>query len=350
MFQSIETWTRQWIGTLAGFAAAALDRLSPTGSFRLAFADGAWTVAEAGAATPIGRIMPEGAGARFDPPTLGSRLAGATVALEVPPAWMIRRALDPVAARSVPYLDAFLRHQVERVTPWRVADTYFGGATEPLAEDPARVAVTIGVVPRQLVAPAVALLAGCRPARLSLVAPDGAGPAITVAANPSRREVEVRRAIGGAAAALVVATVVVLGAASWWSTALDTEIAELDGLARERKAVLATAAERNRPKGDPAAGLRALRAGTPTAVVLLDALSEVLPDGAWLTDLRIERGVLRITGIASDSAQLVPLLEASPRFEAVSFFAPTTRLPSGGQDRFHIELKVEPVRSAGVMR
>ena len=81
---------------------------------------------------------------------------------------------------------------------------------------------------------------------------------------------------------------------------------------------------------------------SPTAAILLEALSRSLPDGAYLTELRLEQGTLRLMGLTNDAPSLIAPLERSGHLSDVRFFAPTTRGPDGSLFRFNIEARVEP--------
>jgi general secretion pathway protein L len=81
---------------------------------------------------------------------------------------------------------------------------------------------------------------------------------------------------------------------------------------------------------------------SPTAAIVLEALSRALPDGAYLTELRLENATLRMIGLASDAPSLIAPLEHSGHLTDVHFFAPTTRGPDGTLFRFNIEARVEP--------
>ena len=87
--------------------------------------------------------------------------------------------------------------------------------------------------------------------------------------------------------------------------------------------------------------LQARKWATPSAVMVLEALSKTLPDEAHLTELRIESGKVQIGGSATDAPALIRLIEQSRRFTQATFFAPTVRGPSGGES-FHIEAHIEP--------
>jgi general secretion pathway protein L len=76
-------------------------------------------------------------------------------------------------------------------------------------------------------------------------------------------------------------------------------------------------------------------------VLALEALSKILPDQTYVTELQIEGNKLRLTGITRDAPPLIGLIEQSDRFARASFFAPTTRSDSNAGDRFHIEAVVK---------
>ena len=73
----------------------------------------------------------------------------------------------------------------------------------------------------------------------------------------------------------------------------------------------------------------------------LEALANTLPDGTHLTELHIEDGKVQIVGLSGDAPALIRLMEQSRRFARATFFAPTVRVPSGGET-FHIEAHLEP--------
>ena len=50
---------------------------------------------------------------------------------------------------------------------------------------------------------------------------------------------------------------------------------------------------------------------------------------------------MQIAGSAADAPTLIRLIEQSRQFTQATFFAPTVRVPSGGQS-FHIEAHIEP--------
>jgi general secretion pathway protein L len=84
----------------------------------------------------------------------------------------------------------------------------------------------------------------------------------------------------------------------------------------------------------------------PSSVIVIEALSQLLPDDTYLTELRILGDKLQIVGVSSDPPGLIRLIEQSPHFSQATFFAPTTRAPSETRDHFNIEAHLEPVYAA----
>ncbi len=65
---------------------------------------------------------------------------------------------------------------------------------------------------------------------------------------------------------------------------------------------------------------------------LLNGISSILPEDAWLTRIELEKGnPVLLAGMASSAANLIPVLEESPLLENVKFEAPTTTTNVGGK-------------------
>jgi hypothetical protein len=150
------------------------------------------------------------------------------------------------------------------------------------------------------------------------------------------------RRVGAGGAAAVAASL----ALSLWAM---TSAASLSGESEEVEARVKTLQRQIQgPAGQSLASLspseRAWYAKetAPTTAIVLEALSRALPDGAYLTELRLENSTLRIIGSAKDAPSLIAPLEHSGHLTNVHFFAPTTRGPNETLFRFNIEAQVEP--------
>jgi len=342
MFKVIAASGRWFVDGLTDVAIACIDRFAGPERYRVVLIDGTGEVHD-GAGVVRGHLTGADEAARLDPPELADRLAGAALDIDIDPSWVFRQGLNPIAVESVPYLDAFVRHQIERVTPWRMADVHYSVVTGPMAGDPTRLTVELGAVPQRVIAAVVAVLTRLRPARLRLVAREADGDGAFVVPISDRSDLRHRRVRRLVGLGLVVAALLTAGSLGWplWQVAmLRAEIADLDRQIEDRKNFLAAAAARDQSDSDLIGRLREARSSRPTAVELIDALSAALPDHAYLTELKIEKDRVRVSGVSRETSDLVPALESQHRFADVTFFAATTRLEAGGADRFHLELRV----------
>jgi general secretion pathway protein L len=74
--------------------------------------------------------------------------------------------------------------------------------------------------------------------------------------------------------------------------------------------------------------------------MILESVSQVLPDQTFVTEFQWDADKLRLIGITKDAAELVNLLEKSGLFTQATFFAPTVRTDSG--ERYHIQVIAQP--------
>ena len=61
--------------------------------------------------------------------------------------------------------------------------------------------------------------------------------------------------------------------------------------------------------GSAAQSLEQRKHTTPSSVIVLEALSAVLPDDTYVTELRIDGEKLQIVGVTSDAPSLIKLIE-----------------------------------------
>jgi general secretion pathway protein L len=91
------------------------------------------------------------------------------------------------------------------------------------------------------------------------------------------------------------------------------------------------------------AALERHRHEMPSSVIVLEVLSQILPDHTYVTELRIQGDKMQVVGVTRDAPSLIRLIEQSSHFTRATFFAPTTRSPNETGEHFHIEARIEPV-------
>ena len=82
---------------------------------------------------------------------------------------------------------------------------------------------------------------------------------------------------------------------------------------------------------------------------VLDMLTRILPDGSWLSNLRLEGGKVTINGAADDTAALVRSLGGQPGVLGVRSPSPATRVGRSDKESFTLELTLDPA-VYGVLR
>jgi general secretion pathway protein L len=79
---------------------------------------------------------------------------------------------------------------------------------------------------------------------------------------------------------------------------------------------------------------------TPSVVVMLNTLSEIIKDDTWLTYAQYSGGRLQIQGESPAASSLIATIEASELFSNVGFVSPVTQDKRTGLERFQITADV----------
>jgi len=345
----------RWIDAVAGTVNGLLHRLQSNHEVRI--------IEEA---PDTFRLHAAAAGRKSGLPDHRIRIAGGAVKERLPADWanMLRgsraelvldanrflfRPLE-LPKRAVEFLDGIVRGQIDRLTPWAPAEAVFAW-TPPVYGQNDRIELVIAATARALVAPYVQAVADLGAASVALsTVPAGAEPQsapLKVFEQRARGMFEIdgiRRAlillflISGLAAAAT------MGYSAFALDSLDTEQQALSKKIAARRAALRTSPE------FAASAQRMLerrKQSTPANVIVIEALSQILPDHTYVTELRIEVDKLQIVGVTRDAAGLIGLIEQSPHFTQAKFYAPTTRTPGEPGERFHIEARIKPIFAVG---
>lgn len=337
-------WLSEWIDALAAGLLAMIDRLARRGRFRLApGAEGfVVTALDGGPPRPVGTVRRVDGVTTVLPAGLERSLAGALLDIEAPPGAVLVRRLEPLPAESRAFVDGIVRHQLERLMPWPQADTLYEARIEPAPGPGGRLDVTVAATSRAALAGAMAAAEALKPARARVVAADAPPITLPLGIDDLGRFRAARRAAMAVAGAVVAVLVLDGGWGLFATTTTGGIEADLDAAIADRRAVLRAAADAaNRGNAAPDT-LEGLKQSSPVASVVVEALSRTIPDDAYLTELRLDGRIVRLTGLSRTVAELVPLLQDSPYFSGAAFFAPTVRMPGGEGDRFSIEATIEP--------
>ena len=278
------------------------------------------------------------------PAALADKLQGSRAELVLQPGRFMFRPLE-LPRRASDFLDGIVRAQIDRLTPWSAADAAFGwSAPSDIGND--RMVLTVAATARALIAPLVDTVSGFGVNSISVctVPPDSGAAAIKVFEQKLRGALDVGRVRRGLVAALLVAGLLA-GTATTASIVIGGDLqARQDDIA-SRIAARRASLRANLDAGGNAAltALERRKHQTPSSVIVLEALSQILPDHTYVTELRIVGDTMQIVGLTRDAPLLIRLIEQNSHFTRATFFAPTTRAPSQSGEQFHIEARIEPI-------
>ena len=252
-----------------------------------------------------------------------------------------------VPARAREFLAGIVRNQIDRLSPWPSDQVLFGFDAEASRQDPAQLDARVMMTSRAHVEAVRRELAalGVEVDRITAREPGAADmPPVTLWSSFERGQ-EGRSGRRPVAVAVLAVLGLSLGLSAW-ALASAVAIRTDSNDVAEHSALVQRQLESGRAGGGAVlnASERAWneKATKPPAVVILDTLSQALPDTAYVTELSLQKTTLRIVGLTSDAPALLSPLEQSKQFAGAHFFAPTTRGPDGTLFWFHIEAQVAP--------
>ena len=338
---SLSAILNAWTGSVAGAVIAGLNRIVSPRVVRLIEGDGGRFAVEApgkGDNVPSTIAFADGAA----PAALAAAVRGSRVEIVLQPKRFLFRPLE-LPARAADFIEGIVRAQIDRLTPWSVNEAVFG-CTVPIAAGGDSITTTIAATTRKAVTGYVQALSVFHPSAVAILTEVAdAGVRVRVFEQSARGSLDaakLSRMLQLALAAVAVVAIVSLAASSWIASSLGAQEDELARQISERRAAIRAGAD----GGDrsPVALLERRKYQTPASVIVLETLSQVLPDNTYVTELHLAGSKLQIAGITTDAPSLISLIEQSRHFTRATFYAPTTRSPSDPGERFHIEAQVEP--------
>ena len=257
-----------------------------------------------------------------------------------------RRFLFPqfqAPRKAAEFLDAIVRSQIDRLTPWTRAQSEVGYASAASTGD--ETTVTVAAASKAALDPYVDAARALGADLVVVFAMQPGGATIRVCVRDVNRAARARSYRRALVAVLAAAALFASGSAtleSWLSDQRRTAQADV----ARRIAAMRTGADRATQDPQLAALLQRKR-DIPPAVVVLEALSRALPDDFYLTQLRISGGRLEIDGVSRSASSLIALLEQTAPFQRAQFSAPTTPAVAEGAEEFHIAADIAAAKAPG---
>jgi general secretion pathway protein L len=300
-----------------------------------------------------GAVLPDASfrlsNGRPDPalsPNWEAVLRGSRVEVLLKPDHVLFRTID-FPKRAVDFLDGMIRTQIDRLTPWTANEAVFSWSAPTDAANE-RIMLTLAATSNKKVEPLIRLASGQGAAAVAAYVepPAGEGPperlkifdkSLRGAIGP---KIDVPRLLRIVLLCSGLAVVAVLAVATYTDGALDGEQQQLQRQIAARRAALRL--NQNTAAGSALNLLAKRKQTTPSSVMVLEAITRALPDGTYVTELRIEGDKIQVVGISQDAPSLIRLMEQSPQFSRATFFAPTTRTQGDPGERFHIEAHITP--------
>jgi general secretion pathway protein L len=335
----------RWLDAVAAIVVALIARLSTARLVRvIEQPDGTLSCQGESLHLADGRIVEP------LPAKISALLRKSRVELVLQPGRFVFRPLE-LPRRASEFLGGIVRAQIDRLTPWSAEEAAFGW-TAPKEITGDRMLVTVAATSRALIAPLVAGLSAHGPKIIRAVtqAPDGPDAAAVEVLNyavggatDSRR---VRFALASLIFVLLLGAAGSVGALIFIGGDLDAQRFEISRRIADKRA--SALIGRDGLGNSAVAALERRKREVPSSVIVIEALSQILPDHTYLTEMRIIGDRLQIVGVSRDAPALIRLIEQSSHFTRATFFAPTTRSPGEPGEHFNIEARIEPVYTPGI--
>jgi general secretion pathway protein L len=244
----------------------------------------------------------------------------------------------PLAAEA--NLDQVVAFELDRRTPFKHEEVYH--SQRVLQRDVAskRLSVQLTVVPRRVVDEALALAERLGLA-LDRVEVTGEPSGNLLPARPQPFSARLPSLAFGMLAVLVAilacaAAFIPLEQAHRAATALGVEVAKSKQLAEESLRLQKEIDAEIQESGFLAARKRQV----PSVSEILYAVTHMLPDDTWLSELEVSAGEMRVTGYAESASAILGVIDQSPQFANATFRSPVTQDQRAKREQFNIAARV----------
>lgn len=277
-----------------------------------------------------------------DPTTLGvaARLAGRKPVLLHPPegAVLVKQHVVPTTPRR--QMEQLLRHELARITPFTAADLFWRWEGHAKPGDRGRTLVTLTMVPRMALAPALSALGSVGlKADFVEVGPVGQPRLLPINDAAASRSAGGMLALGlgwACVAAAVVALALPFALQALRLHGTEAAIAELQPTIAQVEAL-----RKGIAAGDAGHDILAQEQDRMGDLLqILATVTRILPDDTYLTDFAVRERHMTLSGRSASAPRLITALSADPAISGTAFTAPVTRIEGATSDVFSIKAEI----------
>ena len=264
------------------------------------------------------------------------------VVLRIPEDAALQRQVElPMAAEA--HLISIAANELERWTPWRPDQAVFSIKILERSQPAGTLAAELTAVPRFVFSQAAELLNESGLTLIGVLRDRQGQPGQFIEVEPEIRSSSssLRRwKMAGLAATCGIVVLVALAFAQKLFAIhhLKERLIEIAGDVEATQKLVAetkTLAYRARYADE-------IKQTRTSPIVVLNTLSQILPDDSWLQALSLDGDKLSIQGHAKDALSLLPLLNSSGRFRDVKFDSEVVSDPDAGSETFNLSATAMP--------
>lgn len=337
-----------WIDTVARAVSIPLANVKPVRRVELDEDDAglftmrlAKTGGKDGDLSPCRIALADGKAGESLPPQWAAAIRNSVVNLTLRPSRFVFRPLE-LPSRAADFLDGIVQAQIDRLTPWSAAEAVYRW-TPPREIDGERVAMTVVATERAAITSFEQVFSdlGASVVEVSTMTPEQ--DRVTVLSRRAGRNTgfgRMRLTLVTGLATTGVLAMLSLGVGGFVADSYEAQYRQIEQRIAQQRAIL-----RGSQSGSGSSPLELLirrKQSVPSSVLVIEALSALLPEHTYATEVRIQGDKLQIAGVTRDAPSLIQIFEQSPHFSSAGFFAPTTRSANETADRFHIEATLKP--------
>lgn len=271
----------------------------------------------------------------------GAAVKGGVVELMLRSSRFVFRPLE-LPNRAAEFLDGIIRAQIDRLTPWNATEAVFRW-TRPRDVAGERIELTVVATGRAAATSLAQAFFDLGAAGVDISSAAPGEDRVVVYSQRATAQAgfgRIRLALVSGLATTGLLAMLSTGLGGFIVASYDAQQQQIDRRIAERRAIL-----RGGQTGSGSSPLELLirrKQTTASSVLVIEALSALLPQHTYATEIRIEGDKLQIVGVTRDAPSLIQILEQSPHFSSAGFFAPTTRAANEPGERFHIEARLKP--------